>query len=105
MIIQRQELDRGEVDLSEIVHGERQTPIHPGEILAQEFLMPMGLGISELAQALRVPPAELNEIAQGRRAIATDTARRLARHFGTTSEFWTGLQSRYDLEAAARRDR
>lgn len=72
-------------------------PIHPGEILREEFMRPLGLSQNALARALRVPPRRINEIVQERRAITADTALRLARFFGTTPELWAGLQSDYDL--------
>jgi addiction module HigA family antidote len=76
--------------------------IHPGEILALEFLEPLGLSQSGLARALGVPPRRINEIALRRRALTPDTALRLARYFGTSERFWLGLQLDYDLEEARR---
>lgn len=77
---------------------EMLSPIHPGEILAEEFLAPFGLTQHKLAVMLRVPPRRINEIVHGKRAITADTALRLARFFGTTAQFWVTLQARYDLE-------
>ena len=74
--------------------------IHPGEVLAEEFLLPLGLSQNALARALDVPPRRINEIVLGKRAITADTALRLARYFGNTPGFWMALQATYDLEAA-----
>jgi addiction module HigA family antidote len=73
------------------------TPIHPGEILQEEFMKPLGLSQNALARALRVPPRRINEILLEKRGITADTALRLARYFGTTAELWAGLQADYDL--------
>lgn len=73
------------------------TPIHPGEILAEEFLAPLGLSQYRLAVDLGVPPRRINEIVLGRRGISADTALRLAHYFGNSGEFWMNLQSRHDL--------
>lgn len=77
-------------------------PIHPGEILAEEFMQPLGLSAQALALALRVPATRISEILRGRRSITPDTALRLARYFGTTAELWLGLQTEYDLRQAHR---
>ena len=74
------------------------SPIHPGEILSAEFLVPFGLTQYRLAVDLRVPPRRINEIVLGRRGISADTALRLAHYFGNTPEFWMNLQTRFDLE-------
>ncbi|MBM4373084.1 MAG: HigA family addiction module antidote protein [Deltaproteobacteria bacterium] len=73
-------------------------PIHPGEILMEEFLRPLGVSQYRLARDLSVPPRRINEIVQGKRGISADTALRLARYFGTSDRFWLNLQVRYDLE-------
>jgi addiction module HigA family antidote len=73
-------------------------PIHPGEILLEEFLEPLSLSQYRLAKELSVPPRRINEIVLGRRAITADTALRLARYFGTSEQFWLNLQTRFDLE-------
>jgi addiction module HigA family antidote len=73
-------------------------PVHPGEVLLEEFLKPLGLSQYRLAKALSVPPRRINEIVQGKRAISADTALRLARYFQTTDRFWLNLQTRFDLE-------
>lgn len=72
--------------------------IHPGEVLLEEFLKPMGISQNRLARALGVPPRRVNEIVLGKRAITADTALRLARAFGTSERFWLGLQADHDLE-------
>ena len=74
--------------------------IHPGEILMEEFLDPMGISQNRLARAMGVPPRRINEIVHGKRAVTADTALRLARALGTTEQFWMGLQADYDLEEA-----
>ncbi|SRR5712691_10268666 len=74
------------------------SPIHPGEVLLQEYLEPFGISQHRLAVAVGVPPRRINEIVHGKRRISADTALRLARYFGTTERFWLNLQSRYDLE-------
>ena len=76
------------------------TNIHPGEILFEEFLVPMGISQNLIARETGVPPRRINEIVHGKRAVTADTALRLARYFGTSEEFWMGLQSDYDLEEA-----
>lgn len=73
-------------------------PVHPGEILREDFLEPMGITQYRLSKDLSVPPRRINEIVHGKRAITADTALRLARFFGTTDRFWLNLQARYDLE-------
>ncbi len=75
-------------------------PIHPGEILREEFMIPLGLSANALAIALRVPAPRINDIARERRTVTADTALRLARYFGTSAEFWLGLQSDYDMKIA-----
>lgn len=72
--------------------------IHPGEILLEEFLTPLGISQYRLAKETSVPPRRINEIVRGMRAITVDTALRLARYFGTSERFWLNLQSRYDIE-------
>ena len=78
--------------------AKKVAPIHPGEILNEEFLKPLGISQYRLAKAINVPPRRINEIVHRSRAISADTALRLARHFGTTERFWLNLQCRYDLE-------
>jgi addiction module HigA family antidote len=76
--------------------------IHPGEILGEEFLKPLGISQNALARAMGVPPRRVNEIVLGRRAITADTALRLAAALGTSERFWLGLQADHDLEEARR---
>ena len=76
----------------------KMTPVHPGEILQEEFLVPMGLSQYRVAKEISVPPRRINEIVHGKRSITADTALRLARYFGTSERFWLNLQARYDLE-------
>ena len=73
-------------------------PIHPGEILKEEFLQPMGISQHRLAKEISVSPRRINQIVQGKRAITPDTALRLSRYFGMSERFWLNLQTRYDLE-------
>jgi addiction module HigA family antidote len=93
----------GRVDFSEVATGKRLPLIHPGGILRDDFLQPMKISVYALAQAIKVPRSRVNDIALGHRGITADTAFRLARHFGTTPDFWTNLQARHDLEAADRK--
>ncbi len=73
-------------------------PIHPGEILLEEFLEPLGLSQYRLAKGISVPPRRINEIVRGKLAVTADTALRLARFFGTSDRFWLNLQTHFDLE-------
>ena len=77
---------------------EKIKPIHPGEILLEEFLKPMGLSQNQLANDIGVPPRRINEIVHGKRRITADTALRLARYFKMSPQFWLGLQMDYDLD-------
>ena len=81
---------------------KRLDPIHPGEILREEFMKPLGVSINRLARDIAVPPGRISAIVNGKRAITADTALRLAKHFGTSSELWLGLQIDFDLKAARR---
>ncbi|HLL90596.1 MAG TPA: HigA family addiction module antitoxin [Tepidisphaeraceae bacterium] len=76
-------------------------PVHPGEVLVEEFLKPLALSQNRLARALGVPPRRINEIALRKRGVTADTALRLARYFGNSPQFWLGLQMDYDLDVAA----
>lgn len=80
--------------------GSRLPPIHPGEILREEFLKPLGMSAHELAMALRVPATRINDIVNEKRGITADTALRLSRYFGTTPKFWMNSQASYELEVA-----
>lgn len=78
-------------------------PIHPGEILFEEFMVPLDISINRLARSIGVPPGRISAIVNGKRAVTADTALRLAQYLGTSSEFWMGLQSEFDLRIAKRR--
>lgn len=78
--------------------GKKLDPVHPGEILLDEFLEPLGISQYRLAKDISVPPRRINEIVHGRRAITADTALRLSRYFQMSDEFWLRLQAHYDLE-------
>jgi len=80
----------------------KMRPIHPGEILREEFLVPLGLSASALALELKVPAPRINDIVRERRAVTPDTALRLARYFETSPEFWMDLQTAFDLKTAAK---
>jgi addiction module HigA family antidote len=83
-----------------MANKDRLPPIHPGEILREEFLSPLGMSANELALALRVPATRINDIVNERRGISADTALRLSRYFGTTPKFWTNMQASWELEVA-----
>lgn len=83
-----------------MVKKNRLPPIHPGEVLREEFLVPLGISSHQLALALRVPATRINDIVNEKRGITADTAMRLSRYFGTTSRFWMNLQSSWELEVA-----
>ncbi len=78
----------------------KMTPLHPGEILLEEFLLPLGLSQNKLGHELGVSPRRINEIVHGKRRVTADTALRLARYFGNSPSFWLGLQMDYDLDSA-----
>jgi len=80
----------------------KMRPIHPGEILREEFLVPLGMSAHALSLELKVPAPRINDIVRERRAISPDTALRLARYFGTTAQFWMNLQTSYDLKITRR---
>lgn len=80
--------------------ANKMRPVHPGEILREEFLKPLQMNAHALAMELKVPAPRVNEIVRERRAVTPDTALRLARYFGTTPEFWLNLQTSYDLKVA-----
>jgi len=102
MTIKRAEIDSRQVDFSDVRSGRRLPPVHPGQILRDELLTPMGISVYELANAIKVPRSRVNDIVLGRRAITADTALRLGRYFGTTPEFWINLQAHHDLDLAVR---
>src|SRR6059036_3032618 len=78
--------------------ANKLAPIHPGEVLLEEFLVPMGISQYRLAKDISVPPRRINEIVHGQRAVTADTALRLSRYLGTSERFWLNLQARYELE-------
>ena len=99
MSIRREQFDQ--VDLSDVATDQApRLPAHPGRILADEFMQPLGLSANRLAKALRVPPNRISTILAGRRAITPETALRLGRFFDTSAEFWVNLQSNHDLAVA-----
>lgn len=81
---------------------KRLEPIHPGEILLEDFMKPMGISINRLARDIAVPPGRISAIVNGKRAITADTALRLSKYFGVAPEAWMGLQADYDLRVAQR---
>jgi addiction module HigA family antidote len=83
-----------------MANNDRLPPIHPGEILREEFLSPLGMSAHQLALALRVPATRINDIVNERRGITADTALRLSRYFGTTPRFWMNMQAFWELEMA-----
>jgi len=103
MSIKREDLDAGRIDFGGVTGGKRIPLTHPGEILLDDFLVPMKISAYALAQEIKVPRLRVNDIVLGRRGITADTAFRLARYFGTTPDFWINLQARYDLDAAERK--
>lgn len=98
MKIRRENVDAGSVDFRGVVTGKRVLPVHPGAILRDDFLKPMGLSVYAVAKAIKVTRSRVNDIVLGRRAISAETALRFACFFGTTPEFWVNLQAHYDLE-------
>ena len=82
---------------------EKLPPVHPGEILLEEFLKPMGISQYRLAKEIDVPPRRINEIVHGKRSITANTALRLSRYFGMSERFWLNLQTRFDLEVEKER--
>ena len=83
------------------MNEKKISPIHPGEILLEEFLKPMNISQNQLALSIRVPPRRINEIVQGKRGITADTALRLAKYFNMSPQFWMGLQMDYELDCQA----
>jgi len=82
----------------ETMAGKTMEPVHPGEILSEEFLIPLKISQYRLAKDINVPPRRINEIVHGKRSITADTALRLSRYFGLSERFWLNLQARYDIE-------
>jgi addiction module HigA family antidote len=81
--------------------NEQMQPIHPGEILLEDFMKPLGLSQYRVAKAINVPPRRINEIVQGKRAVTAETALRLERYLGWPAQVWLNLQSRYEMETTA----
>jgi len=102
--IVRDDLDRELIDMSSVTDGKRIEPVHPGEILKEQFLDPQDISVYALSNAIKVPRSRTNDIVLGRRAITADTALRLAHYFGTSAEFWMRLQAHHDLDVARRED-
>lgn len=102
MTIEREHVDRRAVDFSDVAMGQLLPPVHAGQILHDEFLIPLALSVYRLARALKIPRTRLNDIELGRRSETIDTALRLGRYFGTTPQFWINLQTRHDLDVADR---
>ncbi len=100
MTIKREDLDRRAIDFSDVATERLLPPVHPGEILRDEFLRPLGLSVYRLARALKISRPRLNDLDVAE--FTTDTALRLGRYFGTTPEFWINLQARHDLDVAER---
>jgi antitoxin HigA-1 len=98
MTIRRDEVER--LDLSDVTTGERLPNVTPGEVLREEFMVPLGLSARALARAIGVPPNRVTEILNGERAVSAETAILLGRRFGTTPEFWMNLQTAHDLDMA-----
>jgi addiction module HigA family antidote len=86
------------MNMTNIINGMR--PIHPGEVLREEFLQPLGMTAHALAMALQVPPPRINDVVRERRAVTVDTALRLSKYYGTSAEFWMGLQTDFDMAKA-----
>lgn len=102
MAIDRNKLHQTRFDDLVFAGEERDCPISPGEILHEEFLVPLKLSAAALARALHVPANRITALINGQRGLSADTALRLARYFGTTPEFWIRLQAEYDLRQARR---
>lgn len=102
MTIKREDVDRRTVDFSDVTSERRLPPVHPGQVLRDEYLKPLALSVYRLAREIKVSRPRLNDLVLGRRGVTTDTALRLGRYFGTTPEFWIHLQTRYDLDVAER---
>jgi len=92
------------LDLSGASTGERLPAVHPGEVLAEDFLKPLGLSQYRLAKDIRVPALRISQIVRGQRAITADTAYRLALYFGGNAEWWLRLQAQYDMETLVTRE-
>jgi antitoxin HigA-1 len=96
----RTELKSSTTTEGELEEGALMPPLHPGEMLREEFMKPLGLSANALAMELRVPVSRISEILRERRGISGDTALRLARYFNMTPEFWMGIQTQFELDSA-----
>jgi addiction module HigA family antidote len=99
-LISREELDAGRIGFGDVATAARMPPVTPGEILREEFLVPMGLSATRLAREIGVPTNRITAIMAGTRAITAETALKLAARFGTSAEFWMNLQTAHDLAVA-----
>ena len=102
MTIKRKDLDSRAIDFSDITDGKQLAPVHPGDVLREDFIKPLKISVYALANAIKVPRSRVNDIVRGRRAVTPETALRLSRYFGTSAEFWVNLQARHDLDVVAR---
>ena len=100
MTVRRDSLDSGAIDFSDVTDRIRLAPVHPGDVLKHDYLDPLGMSVYALAHSLAVSRSRMNEIVQGHRSVTAETALRLAQFFGTSADFWLGLQAAYDLEVA-----
>jgi addiction module HigA family antidote len=101
--VTRHELDQGKIDFSDVATGERIGNIHPGEILKEDFLAPLGITQYRLSKDTGISQMTISKIVRGKQAITAETALRLGRYFGTSPQFWLGLQTAWDLERAEAR--
>lgn len=104
MTIRREEIEAGILDLSDVVDASAALlpPVHPGEILREEFMEPKGISAYKLAKDISVPLTRITAILEGKRAVTADTALRLSRYFHMSDGFWANLQAHYDIETAKR---
>ena len=104
MSISRSDVDAGRVDFCDVVDADAEplAPVHPGTLLATEWLAPLGISAYRLAKDINVPANRVTEIINGKRAISAETALRLARYFGTDAQSWVNLQAAYDIAIARR---
>lgn len=101
--IRREDVESGRIDFADVATGRKLPAVHPGEILGEEFLKPLGLSQYKLSKETKIPVARINQIVRRKRAVSPETALRLARYFGTSAAFWLALQSQYDVEVAQRK--
>lgn len=101
--ITRHDLDQGKIDFSDVATGDRIGNIHPGEILKKDFLAPLGITQYRLSKDTGISQMTISKIVRGKQAITAETALRLGRYFGTSPQFWLGLQVAWDIERAQSR--